>query len=107
MDAKDEDGYTALHCAAESGHADVIKMLVKKGVDAEARTNKCVTALQIVESLHYAGITRILIHRGATKDNSNMAHILTQASVSFGKKIYGTRGGDHQRRNEEEEIELS
>ncbi|KAM1207405.1 hypothetical protein ACFX13_008093 [Malus domestica] len=63
MDAKDEDGYTALHCAAESGHADVIKMLVKKGVDAEARTNKCVTALQIVESLHYAGITRILIHR--------------------------------------------
>ena len=29
MDAKDDDGYTFL-CAAESGHADVIEMLVKK-----------------------------------------------------------------------------
>ncbi|KAB2612794.1 ankyrin repeat and protein kinase domain-containing protein 1-like [Pyrus ussuriensis x Pyrus communis] len=52
MDAKDEDGYTVLHCAAKSEHADVIEMLVKKG---------------IAESLHYVGITRILIHRGATK----------------------------------------
>ncbi|XP_068340740.1 protein VAPYRIN-like [Pyrus communis] len=89
MDAKDEDGYTALHCAAESGHANVIEMLIKKGADAEAQTNKGVTAVQIAESLHYVGITRILIHRGATKDNSNMAHILTQASVSFGKKSMG------------------
>ncbi|RXI04683.1 hypothetical protein DVH24_038957 [Malus domestica] len=67
MNAKDEDGYIALHCAAESGHVDVIK--IKKGVDVEARTNKGVIALQIAESLHYVGITRILIHRGATKDN--------------------------------------
>ncbi|XP_070665253.1 protein VAPYRIN-like [Malus domestica] len=67
MDAKDEDGHTALHCAAESGHADVIEMFIKKRVDAEARTNKGVTALHIAESLHYVGITRILIHRDATK----------------------------------------
>ncbi|XP_068338979.1 uncharacterized protein [Pyrus communis] len=72
MDAKDEDGHTTLHCAAESGHADVIETLVNKGADAEARNNKDVTALQIAESLHYVGITRILIHRGATKDNNNM-----------------------------------
>ncbi|KAK9951661.1 hypothetical protein M0R45_007097 [Rubus argutus] len=89
VDAKDEDGYTALHCAAESGHADVIEMLVKKGADAEARTNKGVTALQIAESLHYVGITRILMTRGgggATKD-SNMTHMLSQATVhAFGKK---------------------
>ncbi|CAL8167448.1 unnamed protein product [Prunus armeniaca] len=88
VDAKDEDGYTALHCAAESGHADVIEMLVKKGADAEARTNKGVTALQIAESLHYVGITRILVHGGATKDN-NMARLLSQASVTFGKKSMG------------------
>ncbi|TQD94081.1 hypothetical protein C1H46_020276 [Malus baccata] len=88
MDAKDKGGYIALHCATELGHADVIEMLVKKGADAEARTNKYVTALQIVESLHYIGITRILIHRGATKDNSNMAHILIHASVSFGKNLW-------------------
>jgi ankyrin repeat protein len=62
VDAKDEDGYTALHCAVESGHADVIELLVKKGADVEARTNKGVTALQIAESLHYVGITRVLIY---------------------------------------------
>ncbi|KAM1169235.1 hypothetical protein ACFX13_031772 [Malus domestica] len=98
MDAKDEDGYTGLHYAAESIHDDVIEMLVKKGADAEARTNKDVTALQIAESLHYVGITRILIHKGATKDNSSTVHILTHASISFGKKSMGleeemTKGG--------------
>ncbi|RXH85450.1 hypothetical protein DVH24_002548 [Malus domestica] len=82
MDAKDEDGYTALHCAAESGHADVIEMLVKKEADAKARTNK-----GIAESLHYVGITRILIQRGVTKDNSNMAHILTQPQFHMGKNL--------------------
>ncbi|CAN6555283.1 unnamed protein product [Malus baccata var. baccata] len=87
MDAKDEDGYTALHCTAESGHADVIEMLVKKEADAKARTNKGVTAQQIVESLHYVGITRILIQRGVTKDNSNMAHILTQPQFHLGKNL--------------------
>ena len=33
IDAKDEDGYTALHCAAESGQAEVTELLVKKGAD--------------------------------------------------------------------------
>ncbi|KAM1467083.1 hypothetical protein ACFX2I_032226 [Malus domestica] len=28
MDAKDEDGYIALHCVMKLGHADVIEMLV-------------------------------------------------------------------------------
>ena len=74
MDAKDEDGYTTVQ---RSRDPDVIEMLVKKIADAKARTNKGVTALQIAESLHYVGITRILIHRGAAKNNSNMAHILT------------------------------
>ena len=44
------------------------ELLVKKGADAEARTNKGVTPLQIAESLHYVGITRILIQGGATKE---------------------------------------
>ncbi|XP_068323092.1 protein VAPYRIN-like [Pyrus communis] len=86
MDAKDEDGYTTVQ---RSRDPDVIEMLVKKIADAKARTNKGVTALQIAESLHYVGITRILIHRGVAKDNSNMAHILTHALVSFRKISMG------------------
>ncbi|KAK8542904.1 hypothetical protein V6N13_136543 [Hibiscus sabdariffa] len=66
IDSRDEDGYTALHCAVESGQAEVVELLVKKGADAESRTDKGVKPLQIADLLHYAGISRILIHGGAT-----------------------------------------
>ncbi|KAF8396315.1 hypothetical protein HHK36_017930 [Tetracentron sinense] len=85
VNARDEDGYTALHCAAESGQADAIELLVKKGADLEARTNKGVTALQIAESLHYLGITRILVHGGATKDG--MGQFAAPLPLPFGMKI--------------------
>uniref|UniRef100_A0A2N9IE88 Uncharacterized protein n=1 Tax=Fagus sylvatica TaxID=28930 RepID=A0A2N9IE88_FAGSY len=89
IDGKDEDGYTALHCAAESGQAEVMELLVKKGADVEARTNKGVTALQIAESLHYIGITRILIQGGATKDN--MVLVPTPKSLPFVNKMLATQ----------------
>ncbi|KAK5813759.1 hypothetical protein PVK06_029210 [Gossypium arboreum] len=82
IDLKDEEGYTALHCAVESGHTDVVELLVKKGADVEARTKKGVTALQIADSLHYAGISRILIHGAATKDG--MPRSTLPVSVPFG-----------------------
>ena len=75
------DCHTALHCAAESGQAEVMELLVKKGADVEARTNKGVTALQIAESLHYIGITRILIQGGATKDNMMKYLVSSNASI--------------------------
>ncbi|KAF8391353.1 hypothetical protein HHK36_023657 [Tetracentron sinense] len=58
-----------LHCAIESGQADVIELLVKKGVDFEAQTNKTnkgVTALQIAETLH--SIRIIIVHGDAIKE---------------------------------------
>ncbi|KAL9331392.1 hypothetical protein ACSQ67_001002 [Phaseolus vulgaris] len=64
VDARDEEGYSALHCAVESGHADVAEVLVKKGADVEARTNKGVTAVQMAEALGYVGITRVLESMG-------------------------------------------
>ena len=33
----DADGYTALHAAAENGHADVVKLLLAKGADRTKR----------------------------------------------------------------------
>ncbi|KHN46751.1 Putative ankyrin repeat protein [Glycine soja] len=61
VDARDEEGYTALHCAVEAGHGDVAEVLVKRGVDVEARTSKGVSALQIAEALGYGGIARVLV----------------------------------------------
>ena len=80
-----------MHCAAESGQAEVTELLVKKGADAEARTNKGVTPLQIAESLHYVGITRILIQGGATKEN--MILIPAPAPLPFGNKTQETENG--------------
>jgi ankyrin repeat protein len=33
----DADGYTALHAAAENGHAEVVKLLLAKGADRTKR----------------------------------------------------------------------
>ncbi|CAN1844496.1 Protein VAPYRIN [Linum perenne] len=84
IDSKDEDGYTALHCAVEAGHSDVIELLVKKKADVEARTNKGVSALQIAESLHYVGITRVLIAGGASKQSGNQLTAAPTHVSSFG-----------------------
>ncbi|GLT87437.1 hypothetical protein SLE2022_055200 [Rubroshorea leprosula] len=67
----DEEGYKALHCAVVAGQAEVVELLVKKGADVEARTEKGVTPLQIAESLHYAGISRILVHGGGGQDGGD------------------------------------
>ena len=35
-----QDGYTALHCAAATGHTDAVKPLLSaRGVDVNAKTN--------------------------------------------------------------------
>ncbi|MBA0668648.1 hypothetical protein Goklo_001538 [Gossypium klotzschianum] len=89
IDSRDEDGYTALHCAVESGHAEVVELLVKKGADVESRTNKGVKPLQIADSLHYVGISRILIHGGATTTGGMPRVSAMPDSVSFGKSKIG------------------
>ena len=34
----DAEGYTALHAAAENGHAEIVKLLLSKGADRTRRT---------------------------------------------------------------------
>ncbi|KAG4112525.1 hypothetical protein ERO13_D13G167259v2 [Gossypium hirsutum] len=88
IDSRDEDGYTALHCAVESGHAEVVELLVKKGADVESR-NKGVKPLQITDSSHYVGISRILIHGGATTTGGMPRVSAMLDSVPFGNSKIG------------------
>ena len=71
------------------------ELLVKKGADAEARTNKGVTPLQIAESLHYVGITRILIQGDATKKHMILipAPAPAPAPLPFGNKTQEAENG--------------
>ena len=54
LDDGDENGWTALHEAARSGHADVLRLLVAKGADAAKRTKYGQSVHDIARDLHDA-----------------------------------------------------
>ncbi|XVE62522.1 hypothetical protein DITRI_Ditri06bG0124300 [Diplodiscus trichospermus] len=66
----------------------MVEFLVKRGAEFEARTNKGIPALQIADSLHYAGISRILFHGSATNDGMPQVAAM-QVPVSFEKAKMG------------------
>lgn len=47
VNTADEEGYSALHAAAENGYLDVVKLLVEKGADVQHKTQY--TALELAE----------------------------------------------------------
>ena len=47
VNSADEEGYSALHAAAENGYLDVVKLLVEKGADVQHKTQY--TALELAE----------------------------------------------------------
>ncbi|MBI1451983.1 ankyrin repeat domain-containing protein [Acinetobacter sp. FL51] len=53
----DEEGYSALHAAAENGYLDVVKLLVEKGADVQHKTQY--TALELAEM---AGNADVIIY---------------------------------------------
>lgn len=47
VNSADEEGYSALHAAAENDHLEVVKLLVSKGADVDHRSTY--TALELAE----------------------------------------------------------
>lgn len=47
VNSADEEGYSALHAAAENGYLDVVKLLVEKGANVQHKTQY--TALELAE----------------------------------------------------------
>ena len=47
VNSADDEGYSALHAAAENGYLDVVKLLVEKGADVQYKTQY--TALELAE----------------------------------------------------------
>jgi hypothetical protein len=63
--AVNDDGFGALHAAAEAGHAPVVPWLLAKGVELEARTGRGHTALQIACALGHVDAAAALLDAGA------------------------------------------
>ena len=60
VNAKDDDGETALMLAAYYGYADVVRVLIEKGADVGAMNKDGGTALDEAEAMHKTGVADML-----------------------------------------------
>ena len=65
VNAKDEDGYTALINASAYGHKEVVQLLLAKKADVNSKANNGTTALSIASRNGYNEIKELLIRAGA------------------------------------------
>jgi ankyrin repeat protein len=63
----DEKGRTPLIIAAENGHVEIVKLLLKAGADVNIRDNEGRSAIIIAFNRDYTGIVQLLKKAGASK----------------------------------------
>ena len=63
--AANDDGFTALHCAVQEGHPDVVEVLIDAGADIEARTTEASTPLHYACENGKLAIVKVLVKAGA------------------------------------------
>jgi len=70
--AKNSNGWTALHLAAEYGREEVMQLLLDKGSDVAAKDTSGRTALDLAAEYGHRGVVLLLLHKGSdvvAKDN--------------------------------------
>lgn len=73
LDAADSDGWTALHYAADKGHAAVAECLLKEGAGACARDANKRTPLHLAALGNHVDVVRVLLANGGSKTAKNVA----------------------------------
>lgn len=68
IEARDENGYTALLWAAYNGNAALLNYLVASGAYIDAVSNDGYTALMLASSLGRTGTVKLLLSKGANRD---------------------------------------
>jgi ankyrin repeat protein len=69
VNAKDNEGITALMYAVAFEHPEMVKLLIDAGADVNAKDNEGITALMVASFEGYTDIVELLIKAGA-KENS-------------------------------------
>ncbi|GLD92456.1 hypothetical protein PINS_up000989 [Pythium insidiosum] len=62
---------TALHLAAQKGNADIVRLLLDRAVDAEAKDNDGGTPLQLAARIGSVDVVRLLLDRGSNGEEKN------------------------------------
>jgi ankyrin repeat protein len=60
VEAKDSDGLTLLHHAAENGHEALVHLLLENGADVKAKEDKGLRALDLAASNGHEAIVKLL-----------------------------------------------
>lgn len=81
VNARSEDGKTALHKSASYGHVNVVKALIAAGADVNARSKDGDTALHSAASMDHPEVVAALIAAGAdaAAENKNRSSPFTYA----------------------------
>ena len=94
VDAADADGYTALHCATEAGHAEVVDLLLKNDANAKAMTVKGRTAPEAAATVGKSKVVRLLEKAGgmARKDVSEKVSSAVAKTGSMDRRRRARKG---------------
>lgn len=64
LNARDPSGKTPLHLAAESGHRDMVQILVDAGADIDAEDEESTTPMMAAEENGPRDVSDIILERG-------------------------------------------
>ena len=62
LEAKTRDGLTPLHCAARSGHENVVDAMLQRGAPISAKTKNGLAPLHMASQGDHVDAGRILLH---------------------------------------------
>jgi hypothetical protein len=93
VNAADDEGFTALHQAAQEGHADIVQYLLDNGADIDLTDNDGATARDLAENNDHQDVVELLENRALLKDivewsllgSSKLVHI--EASLVLDRKL--------------------
>ena len=77
LESKTRDGLTPLHCAARSGHENVVDMMVQRGAPISAKTKNGLAPLHMASQGDHVDASRILLHhKGIITDSKSSLEVV-------------------------------